>query len=91
MKMHNNYTYVFTSSEYTKPFFAEAFNQPIEKMKVFPLPRIDVLLDEKLREDKKKKIYHYHVILEEDTYEEIAKIYNVNLYNLKTINNMNIQ
>lgn len=57
MRMHHNYTYVFSSSEFAKQYFAEAFNQPMEKMKVFPLPRLDVLLDARIQQDTKTKIY----------------------------------
>ena len=39
------------------------------------------------KKEKKVKMYKYRVILENDTYEEIAKEYNVNLYKLKEINN----
>ena len=32
-------------------------------------------------------MYKYRIVLEDDSYEEIAKEYNVNLYKLKEINN----
>ena len=57
MKMHKNYTYVFTSGEATRPFFAEAFHQPLSKIKVFPLPRLDLLLNKEYQEKRKKEIY----------------------------------
>ena len=38
------------------------------------------------KKDKKIKMWKYRVILENDSYEEIAKEYNVNLYKLKEIN-----
>ena len=38
------------------------------------------------KKDPKVKMMKYRVILEEDTYEEIAREYNVNLYKLKEIN-----
>lgn len=56
MRMHRNYTYVFSSSEFCCPYFAEAFNVPIEKMKVMPLPRLDLLLDKRYSEKIRKKI-----------------------------------
>lgn len=57
MKMHYNYTYVLTSSEYTLPFFSEAFHVSKEQMKVFPLPKIDLLLDENKKQDIIHRIY----------------------------------
>lgn len=57
MKMHHNYSYVLTSSEYTKPYFAEAFGQPLDKMVVLPLPRADLLLNEKYKEQIREKIF----------------------------------
>lgn len=57
MKMHHNYTYVLSSSEYAANFFAEAFHVSREKMKVFPLPKTDLLLDENLKKDIIDRIY----------------------------------
>ena len=57
MKMHKNYTYVFASGEATRPFFSEAFHQPLSKIKVFPLPRLDLLLNKEYQEKRKKEIY----------------------------------
>lgn len=56
MKMHKNYSYVLASGEYCRVYFAEAFHQPIDKIKVFPLPRLDLLLDKLYQEQKKKEI-----------------------------------
>lgn len=57
MKMHHNYSYVFCSSEYCRPFFSQAFNQPIEKVKVFPLPKVDLILDQAFRDGIREKIF----------------------------------
>ncbi len=73
MRMHRNYTYVFSSSEFCSRFFAEAFNVPQERMRIMPLPRLDLLTDmeyvetvtEKILKqypqlkDKKKKVIVY--------------------------------
>lgn len=56
MRMHKNYTYVFTSSKFCAPFFAEAFHVPLEKMVVMPLPRLDLLKDRVYVENVKKRI-----------------------------------
>lgn len=56
LKMHKNYTYVFTSGEECRKYYAEAFNQSIEKIKVFPLPRIDLLLNTRYHDLIKENI-----------------------------------
>lgn len=45
MKMHEGYDYIFTSSEASRPGFAEAFGYAPEKLTVMSLPRVDALLD----------------------------------------------
>lgn len=56
MKMHYNYDYVFSSSEYSKKFFSEAFNVEIKKVIVMPLPRVDLLTNKSYVEECKNKI-----------------------------------
>ncbi|MFQ7410784.1 MAG: CDP-glycerol glycerophosphotransferase family protein [Coprobacillus cateniformis] len=60
MKMHHNYTYVLSSSEYAAPFFAEAFHVPYAKMKIFPLPKTDMLLNQTLQHKTIQKIYQHY-------------------------------
>lgn len=57
MKMHHNYTYVLSSSPYAACFFAEAFHVSQEKMKIFPLPKTDLLTDEDLKMKTIHRIY----------------------------------
>ena len=57
MKMHHNYTYVCTSSQYCLPYFAEAFNVLYEKMVIYPLPHFDLLNDEEYKRNMIKKIF----------------------------------
>lgn len=64
MKMHENYDYILTSSEFSKQYFKEAFNASEELMKVIPLPRVDFLKSETYKEDAKEKFY--------DIYNEIS-------------------
>lgn len=45
MKMHNNYNYIFVSSENVKPYFKEAFGTSLDKILTYPLPRLDLLND----------------------------------------------
>ena len=49
MKMHENYTYVLSSSEFASSFFAEAFHVEPNKMRIYPLPKTDLLVDDTLR------------------------------------------
>ena len=58
MKMHQNYDYVFSSSEYTSTYFAEAFGYMKEKVLSYPLPRLDLLKDKKYIKKKKEEIYN---------------------------------
>lgn len=50
MRMHCNYTYILTSSAFSKQFFKEAFNAKDEQMLVMNLPRVDFLKSEKEQE-----------------------------------------
>lgn len=50
MKMHCNYTYILTSSAFSKQFFKEAFNAKDEQMLVMNLPRVDFLKSKKEQE-----------------------------------------
>ena len=56
MKMHNNYDYIFTSSEYTRQFFSQAFNIKKENSVIMPLPRVDLLTDNNRINNIKNKI-----------------------------------
>lgn len=63
MKMHYNYTYVLSSSEYASHFFAEAFHVDESKVLIYPLPKTDLLLNSELKESIIKKIYNRYPIL----------------------------
>ena len=54
-------------------------NQKVEETK-------KSFLDSLFKKEKKVRMMKYRVVLENDTYEEIAKEYNVNLYKLKELN-----
>ena len=56
MKMHENYTYVLASSEFVVPHFAEAFHVEEEKVKVFPLPKTDLLINQEIHATTVDKI-----------------------------------
>ncbi len=56
MRMHKNYTYVLSSSEFCSRFFAEAFHVSMKQMVVLPLPRLDLLCDTKHITDVREKI-----------------------------------
>lgn len=57
MHMHENYTYVLTSSETCKPFFQEAFHVREEQMKVIPMPRVDYIVSPEVERDMVERIY----------------------------------
>lgn len=57
LNMHKNYDYIFCSSEACRKDSAELFNYDIEKVLVYPLPRVSLLQDKKYQKDKIKEIY----------------------------------
>lgn len=65
MKMHYHYSYVLSSSDFTVPYFAEAFHIDQQKVKVFPLPKTDLLLDKHERKSIIDKIYQCYPILKD--------------------------
>lgn len=66
MQMHKNYDYVCTSSQFCIPFFAEAFGAKESHVKVFPLPRLDVLEDKVAQVKVKERIYQKYSRLKGD-------------------------
>ena len=66
MKMHENYTYVLASSEYVVPYFAEAFHVKEEKVKVFPLPKTDLLINIEIHNAVVDKIWNQYPNLREE-------------------------
>ncbi|MDE5996398.1 MAG: CDP-glycerol glycerophosphotransferase family protein, partial [Eubacterium sp.] len=68
MRMHKNYNYVLAPSKKTAEFYAAGFDTPQDKMKILSLPRVDFILDGKVRKEefyslnpqmKDKKIFLY--------------------------------
>ena len=74
MDMHKNYTYILTSSEFTKQFFKEAFNANDEQMKVIPLPRVDFLKSDLCRKEINEKFYNYYNVLKDDNKKKILYV-----------------
>lgn len=56
MHMHENYTYVLSSSPYAAKFFAEAFHVREDQMRIYPLPKTDLLVDEERKASIIKQI-----------------------------------
>lgn len=69
MQMHKNYDYVFASSWAYAKQLAEGFGCEIDKIRIYTLPRVDLLTSEKYKEDITKKI--------EEKYPEIGKKKNI--------------
>ncbi len=65
MKMHYHYTYVLSSSEYAANHFAEAFHVKREQVKVFPLPKTDLLIDESRKKEIITHIEERYPLLKE--------------------------
>lgn len=63
MKMHRNYDYIFVSSHNCIDFLSEAYDCNKNIMKVMPLPRVDMLCNKRLSEDKKKDILGLYPVL----------------------------
>ncbi len=57
MNMHNNYDYIFASSKCCIKYFSEAFGQSVDKFKVFPLPRLDLMVNKENIDKVTDKIY----------------------------------
>ena len=57
MNMHGNYDYVFTSSRASRPYFAEAFGYPEEKLTVMSLPRVDILKSEERDRENREAVF----------------------------------
>ena len=56
MKMHRGYDIVFASSKEYKQHLSDGFNAPIDKIKTFTLPRVDLLSDKKYAKEVQNKI-----------------------------------
>lgn len=65
MKMHRNYTFACASSEPSKKGLSLGFNIPIENIKTYTLPRIDLLNDKNYEKNIKDKIYKDYPILKQ--------------------------
>ena len=65
MKMHNNYDYIFASSEAYKDHLAKGFNCDIKKIITMPLPRLDLLNSEKYAQKVRERIYEKYPELKE--------------------------
>lgn len=56
MKMHSGYTYVLCAGEGYADHLAQGFNVSRDKIKIYPLPRVELLQDEKYIGKKKREI-----------------------------------
>lgn len=62
---HAQYTDVCVSSENVRRFYAGAFGVYIDVVKALGSPRTDLLLDEKIQNEEKARIYSKHPILKD--------------------------
>lgn len=56
MKMHQNYDYVFASSEAYAPYLAEGFGCDLNIVKIYSLPRVDLLTSKEYKQNIREKI-----------------------------------
>ncbi len=63
MKMHRNYNVVYASGEAYKKDLGEGFNFPPEKIKIFTLPRIDLIKNQEYKSSVAKRIYEKYPLL----------------------------
>lgn len=65
MRMHQNYDYVFASSEAYKDHLAGGFQCDIHKIVTMPLPRLDLLQSTEYREKIRERIFRAYPALRE--------------------------
>ncbi len=65
MKMHKNYDVVYCAGEVYKKVLSEGFNLPVEKFRVFTLPRIDLLKNEDFINKTRADIFEKYPMLKE--------------------------
>ena len=65
MKMHKNYDYIFCAGEGYLHTLAEGFNYDDSYLRIYPLPRVDLLQSKKYKERKRKEIFEKYPELKE--------------------------
>ncbi len=65
MRMHRNYTFACTAGEASKKGLALGFDIPMEKMRLFTLPRVDLLMDKAYEAEMREKILADYPVLRE--------------------------
>lgn len=88
MKMHNNYDYIFTSSNLTRKYFKEAFGYDISKIITMPLPRIDYLRDSSHKKSIIKKIKKTYPVLKKKKNILYVPTFRKNNEDIDKINNL---
>ena len=91
MRMHKNYDYIFVSSEKAKEKFKEAFNSSLDKLLIYPLPRLDLLNDKKYVKETQKNIIKQYPNLskkENIVYAPTFRISKSNMVDKTQVNNV---
>ncbi|MFR8213186.1 MAG: CDP-glycerol glycerophosphotransferase family protein [Longicatena caecimuris] len=65
MRMHEQYSYVFASSPAYQADLAKGFHCPEDIVRIYPLPRVDILTDASYKQEMRKKLYQKYPILKE--------------------------
>ena len=64
MKMHRGYSYVFCAGEGYVEHIAEGFNISKDIIRIFPLPRVELLQNREYIEQKRKEIFEQVMLFE---------------------------
>lgn len=56
MRMHKNYDYILASSTAYAKYLADGFGYPVEKVRIYSLPRVDLLTSKEYKDEIRKKI-----------------------------------
>ena len=65
MRMHKNYNYVFCAGEGYKNYLAEGFGCNTDIVKIYPLPRVDLLQNQQYKLSIQKEIFDLYPNLKE--------------------------
>ena len=63
MKMHHGYSYVLCAGEGYVDHLAQGFNVDRSIIRIFPLPRVELLQDSEYKEKKQKEIFRKYPVL----------------------------
>lgn len=84
MKMHQNYDYVFASGKAYAPYLEEGFQCGMDKIRIYSLPRVDLLTSKQYASDIRKKIENQYPTIKEKKNIVYSPTFRKNEENFKT-------